>query len=83
MFKLTLQSIRQLLVWTVLTGLVYPVVVTVIAQAAFRDRANGSLITQNGLTSGSALLGVVSVGLGLERAERPVWNGPASSGAVM
>ena len=57
MFKLTLQSIRQLAVWTVITGLLYPVVVTVIAQAAFRDRANGSLLTQNGQVTGSALLG--------------------------
>jgi len=57
MLKLTLQSLRQMLVWTVLTGLVYPVVITVIAQTAFHDRANGSLIVQGGNIAGSELLG--------------------------
>ena len=56
MLKLTLQSVRQLAVWTVLAGLVYPLLVTVIAQGAFGDRANGSLIRRNGQIVGSELL---------------------------
>ena len=56
MFKLIIQSVRQIIIWTVITGLVYPVVVTVIAQLAFRDRANGSLIVKGDAIAGSELL---------------------------
>ncbi len=42
---------------TVLTGLVYPAVITVIAQVAFRENANGSLIVSNGQVIGSRLIG--------------------------
>lgn len=56
MIKLTLQSIRQTLVWCVLTGVVYTLVVTVIAQMCFHDQANGSLVVRDGKIIGSALL---------------------------
>ena len=42
---------------TILTGIVYPVLVTVIAQLAFPTQANGSLITRDGKVRGSALIG--------------------------
>jgi K+-transporting ATPase ATPase C chain len=44
-------------VMTVLTGLIYPAVVTVFAQVLFRDQANGSLVTVNGEVVGSRLIG--------------------------
>lgn len=40
-----------------LTGLVYPLIVTVLSQVIFHDRANGQLITRNGQAVGSKLIG--------------------------
>jgi potassium-transporting ATPase KdpC subunit len=42
---------------TVLTGLLYPLVVTGVAQGLFNSRANGSLVKVNGTVVGSSLLG--------------------------
>jgi potassium-transporting ATPase KdpC subunit len=47
---------RILLVFTVLCGLIYPLVMTGIAQLAFHNKANGSLVSYNGKTVGSGLL---------------------------
>lgn len=46
-----------LLTFTILTGLIYPGVVTGIAQVFFSWHANGSLIQANGKTIGSELIG--------------------------
>jgi K+-transporting ATPase ATPase C chain len=56
MIKLTLQSVKQTLLWTLVTGIVYPLAITLIAQLAFKDQANGSLVTRDGKIIGSALL---------------------------
>jgi potassium-transporting ATPase KdpC subunit len=41
---------------TVLLGLIYPLVITALAQVLFRDKANGQLITRNGETIGSRII---------------------------
>lgn len=50
-------AIKFLLVMTVLTGIIYPVVMTGIAQVGFHSKANGSLIMKDGKAVGSILLG--------------------------
>jgi K+-transporting ATPase ATPase C chain len=47
----------MLLIFTLITGVIYPLVVTGIAQAAFPPQANGSLVVIDGKTYGSALIG--------------------------
>lgn len=42
---------------TVLVGVLYPLLVTGIAQLAMSDRANGSLVRRDGVVVGSSLLG--------------------------
>ena len=54
--KLILQSIRQLLLWSVVTGILYPLVMTVAFQTAFPKQANGSLVLRDGKVVGSALI---------------------------
>lgn len=51
------RAIQMLLVMTLITGIAYPAVVTAFAQFAFPDRANGSLIVDNGRPVGSSLIG--------------------------
>ena len=58
MFKIYLKTAVLLIaVMTILTGLIYPAIVTGIAQLLFPWQANGSLIEKNGKMIGSFLIG--------------------------
>jgi K+-transporting ATPase ATPase C chain len=50
-------GLRALLVLTLVTGVIYPLVVTGVAQALFHDKANGSEIKADGKVVGSSLIG--------------------------
>lgn len=53
MIKLTLQAIRQTIVFTVIAGVIYPLAFTMFAQLVFPRQANGSLIERDGKLVGS------------------------------
>jgi K+-transporting ATPase ATPase C chain len=57
MFSHLRAALVSLIVLTVITGIVYPLVVTGIAQVVFPHQANGSLIVKDGKVVGSALIG--------------------------
>jgi len=50
-------SLMSLLLFTILTGIIYPLVVTGIAQVIFPRQANGSIIVKDGKPVGSGLIG--------------------------
>jgi K+-transporting ATPase ATPase C chain len=52
-----LAALRAVLVITVLTGVLYPLAVTLVGQLAFDEEADGSLVRQDGDVVGSSLLG--------------------------
>jgi K+-transporting ATPase ATPase C chain len=57
MIRILRQAIACIVVFTVITGVVYPLIVTGVAQLAFPRQANGSLLIDNGKTVGSSLIG--------------------------
>lgn len=50
-------AVMMLIIMTVLTGIIYPLSVTVLAQIFLKHQANGSLIVKNGKVIGSSLIG--------------------------
>lgn len=69
-------AILMTIVTTVLLGLIYPLVVTGIAQALFRDKANGQLIERDGQIIGSRIIGQPFSSPGYFRSR------PSAAGAV-
>jgi potassium-transporting ATPase KdpC subunit len=57
MKKQTLIALKMLLLMTVITGIIYPLFITGVAQLLFNHKANGSLIEKNGIIIGSELIG--------------------------
>jgi K+-transporting ATPase ATPase C chain len=86
MLTLALQSLRALIVLTVITGVAYPLLVTALAQLAFPAQANGSRIERDGKLLGSRLVGQPfsdpKYFWGRPSATAPMpYNGAASSGS--
>jgi potassium-transporting ATPase KdpC subunit len=50
-------ALGMLLLFTVITGVIYPLAVTGVAQALFSNKADGSFIESNGQVVGSSLIG--------------------------
>jgi K+-transporting ATPase ATPase C chain len=71
--KTILESLRILLVLTMLTGFAYPLVVTGIARIAFHDASTGSIATQGETAVGSKLLA--------QKTESPKYFWPRPSAA--
>lgn len=69
-------AILMTMVTTILLGLVYPLVVTGLAQVLFKDKANGQLIERNGVVIGSKLIGQPFSSPGYFRAR------PSAAGAI-
>lgn len=57
MLREIVPAVRMTLVMTVLTGLLYPGLITAMCQALFWPQANGSLIQRDGWVIGSKLIG--------------------------
>jgi K+-transporting ATPase ATPase C chain len=55
--RLTRPALSLLIVMTVIVGLLYPLVVTLVAKVAFRSEADGSLVYRDGKLIGSTLIG--------------------------
>jgi potassium-transporting ATPase KdpC subunit len=57
MFKQIKQAFLLLIIFSILTGIIYPLVITGVAQVVFPKQANGSLIYRDGKPVASALIG--------------------------
>ena len=57
-------SVLMTIVTTILLGILYPLVITGLAQLFFKDKANGQLIVHNGQVVGSRIIGQTFAGPG-------------------
>jgi K+-transporting ATPase ATPase C chain len=74
--KNLLTAVLMTIVTTVLLGLIYPLVVTGLAQVIFPDQANGQLIRRDGVVIGSRIIGQPFGGPGYFRSR------PSAAGAA-
>lgn len=76
MVKNLITAVLMTIVTTLILGLVYPLVVTGLAQVMFKDKANGQLIERDGKIVGSRLIGQPFSSPGYFRSR------PSAAGAV-
>jgi K+-transporting ATPase ATPase C chain len=76
MLKELKPALLLLIVLSVITGILYPAVVTGLAQAIFPHQANGSLIVQGGKVVGSELIGQASSD------PKYFWGRPSATGPM-
>jgi K+-transporting ATPase ATPase C chain len=69
-------ALTLFLLLSLVTGVAYPLLITGVAQAAFPEAANGSLIVENGRSVGSALIGQSF------RAPGHFWGRPSATGPM-
>jgi len=85
MWKQTKACLILFAALSALTGLIYPCLITLIAQLAFPEQANGSLIRKNGVIVGSRLIGQQfedpKYFWGRPSATAPSYNASASGGS--
>lgn len=86
MLKMIRPAIISLVVFTVITGIAYPLAVTGVAQLLFPFEANGSIITKEGKPAGSSLIGQPFDGAGYFRGRPSAtspwpYNAASSSGS--
>jgi potassium-transporting ATPase KdpC subunit len=85
MFKQLSVAARMLLALSVLTGILYPLLVTLLAQLCFHEEANGSLIVEGDMLRGSHLIGQSfddpKFFWGRPSATTPPYNASASGGS--
>lgn len=78
-------AIVILIALTIVTGIIYPLIVTGLAQFFFKDKANGSLIFVDGKPVGSSLIGQQfgdpKYFWGRPSATTPPYNGSSSAGS--